>query len=43
MCQQLPPFLSNQLSVIVITGVVPHGLAVVEVEIVDITSDILAV
>ena len=42
-CQQLLPFLSDQFSVMVITGVVPHGLAIVEVEIVDITSDILAV
>lgn len=41
-CQQLLSLLSDKFSVVVIAGVVPRGLAVSEVEVVDITSDILA-
>lgn len=40
--QPLLPLLDDQLSIVLITRMVPNGLTSVEVEIVDVTCDVLA-
>lgn len=37
-CQQLLPLLDDQLLVVLITGMLPHGAAIFEVEVIDVTA-----